>query len=107
MSLRSSDSSVSASSPALPKSGPSTLRTRPLGTAMVRGRTVIERTPAGMLARSLDAHHVGAEALELPFDVLVAAIQVVNAPDLGFLFGSDQARNDERCAGAQVGGHHA
>src|SRR5205085_1971497 len=55
----------------------------------------------GLCLYALD---VGAEAVELFVDQLVAAIDVVDAVDLGDAF-AVEAGEDEGGAGAQVGGH--
>src|SRR5258708_1443115 len=60
-----------------------------------------------LLALSLHAHHVGAEAGEFHFDVLVAAVEVVDPPDLRFAFARDETGDDERRARAKIGRHDA
>ena len=48
---------------------------------------------------------IGSDRGQFGFDVFVAAIDVINAIDHGFAF-CDERREDERSAGAQVGGDH-
>ena len=49
--------------------------------------------------------HVDPSSRELAFEVFVAAVEVVNAVDVRFAV-SDEAGEDERYAGAEVGAHH-
>ena len=49
-----------------------------------------------------DALDAGADATEFPFDLLVAAIDVIDAVDVGAVFGDEAGENDSG-AGAQIG----
>src|SRR3546814_6223939 len=56
-------------------------------------------------ACSVDAPDLRAQPRQLALDVLVAAVEVVDAVDDGLALG-DQAGEDQRGRGAQVGRHH-
>src|SRR5262249_39822570 len=55
---------------------------------------------------ALDPLAVGPERAEFLFHSLVAAIEVIDAKDVGLAFDCEQARDHERSARTKVGGHH-
>src|SRR5437868_3764275 len=116
MSLRDFSGSSVTSMPAAFSSGRVSSKMRPLDSASViiappaeppRGRCAPPRGAASdsQRAGSFRSLDVGADAAQLRFHLVVAAVQVVDAVDDSLAFGHE-ARDHEACRGAQVGGHH-